>query len=106
MRRLATAALVLTLGACGRPGEAPPAPAAPAPVAAAEPAPRELRRCFATRPAWDDAPVTDLLERAGKLLDGGDAATALACAEEAARQAPRSVEAHEDRAAALADLER
>jgi Flp pilus assembly protein TadD/predicted Zn-dependent protease with MMP-like domain len=47
-----------------------------------------------------------LLDRAGEFLDRGDADGALACAEEAARQAPRSVEAHHDRAVALMRLSR
>jgi tetratricopeptide (TPR) repeat protein len=50
--------------------------------------------------------VSDLLDRAGALFDGSDFVGALACAEEAARQAPRSVEAHHDRAAALVHLDR
>ena len=70
------------------------------------PPPRPLRRCFESLPAWVDPPVSDLLDRAGALFDGGDFAGALACAEEAARQAPRSVEAHHDRAAALVHLDR
>jgi len=71
-----------------------------------EPAARALRRCFSDRPAWSDAPVSDLLDRAGNLFDRDDFAGALACAEEAARAAPRSVEAHHDRAAALLHLGR
>lgn len=66
-----------------------------------EPLARPLRRCFPDQPAWSDAPVSDLLDRAAKLFDRDDFAGALACAEEAARTAPRSVEAHHDRAAAL-----
>lgn len=76
----------------------------PSNVAAPEPEdppPRPLRRCFSDQPEWEDAPVADLLDRAGKLFDAEDYAGALACSEEAARQAPRSVEAHHDRAAAL-----
>ena len=65
-----------------------------------------LRRCFPSGPAWDDAAVADLLDRAADLFDAGDYAGALACAEEAARQAPRSVEAHHNRAVALLHLER
>src|SRR5262245_53928353 len=61
---------------------------------ASEPPPRPLRRCFPDRPAWLDAPVASLLDRAAELFDDSDYAGALACAEEAARQAPRSVEAH------------
>lgn len=71
-----------------------------------EPAPRPLRRCFSDRPTWEEAPVADLLDRAGKLFDAEDFEGAQACSEEAARQAPRSVEAHHDRAAALLHLGR
>jgi tetratricopeptide (TPR) repeat protein len=67
---------------------------------------RPLQRCFADQPAWLDAPVSDLLDHAAALFDEDDFAGALACAEEAARQAPRSVEAHHDRAAALVRLGR
>ncbi|HSZ84226.1 MAG TPA: tetratricopeptide repeat protein [Polyangia bacterium] len=76
------------------------------PAAAPEPPTRPLRRCFPQRPAWDDAPVGDLLDRAADLFDTGDYEGALVCAEEAARQAPRSVEAHHNRAIALLHLER
>jgi tetratricopeptide (TPR) repeat protein len=122
--------LALLAGGCGRPrpAAAPPAgmvaaasaarPAAPAsaPPAgggdkagdkpAAEAPPRELRRCFPDRPSWVDAPVAPLLDRAADLFDAADYEGALACAEEAARQAPRSVEAHHDRAVALLHLDR
>lgn len=88
----------------------PPISAIPSSTVAApgtdEPAARALRRCFSDRPAWSDAPVSDLLDRAGNLFDRDDFAGALACAEEAARAAPRSVEAHHDRAAALLHLGR
>jgi tetratricopeptide (TPR) repeat protein len=110
-------ALVALLGAgavaagCRRP--APPAPPVcpPAPAVAedkepAEPPPRALRRCFAEQPAWVDAPLADLLDRAAELFDKGDYAGTLACAEEAARAAPRSVEAHHNRAIALMRLDR
>lgn len=73
---------------------------------AEQPAPRPLRRCFDHLPAWIDPPVSELLDRAGALFDASDFVGALACAEEAARQAPRSVEAHHDRAAALVHLDR
>jgi tetratricopeptide (TPR) repeat protein len=73
---------------------------------APEPPTRALRRCFPQRPAWDDAAVADLLDRAADLFDAGDYPGALVCAEEAARQAPRSVEAHHNRAVALLHLER
>ena len=53
-----------------------------------------------------DAPVGSLLDRAADLFDVGDYTGALACAEEAARQAPRSVEAHHNRAIALMRLDR
>ena len=76
------------------------------PAKAPEPPTRDLRRCFPQRPAWDDAPVADLLDRAADLFDAGDYPGALVCAEEAARQAPRSVEAHHNRAVALLHLER
>jgi tetratricopeptide (TPR) repeat protein len=74
--------------------------------AVTEPPPRPLRRCFPARPAWVDAAVADLLDRAADLFDAGDYTGALVCAEEAARQAPRSVEAHHNRAVALLHLER
>jgi len=73
---------------------------------ATEPPPRPLRRCFPDRPAWLDAPVASLLDRAAELFDDGDYTGALACAEEAARQAPRSVEAHHNRAISLMRLDR
>lgn len=72
----------------------------------AEPPPRPLRRCFPGQPAWVDAAVADLLDHAADLFDAGDYAGALACAEEAARQSPRSVEAHHNRAVALLHLDR
>ncbi len=95
-----------------------PAEVAKAPVTAAgdkdandskdppEPTPRPLVRCFPEQPAWVDAPVADLLDRASDRFDHGDYAGTLACAEEAARQAPRSVEAHHNRAIALLHLDR
>jgi tetratricopeptide (TPR) repeat protein len=89
------------------PPAAAPGPGGPATNSeAAEPAPRPLRRCFPAEPAWVDAPVDALLDHAADLYDGGDFPGALACAEEAARQAPRSVEAHHNRAIALVRLER
>ncbi|HEY6475326.1 MAG TPA: tetratricopeptide repeat protein [Polyangia bacterium] len=111
-------ALLALLGAgaaaagCRRP--APPvAPVCPPPPIAAaadkdpaDPPPRALRRCFVEQPAWVDAPLGDLLDRAAALFDKGDYAGTLACAEEAARAAPRSVEAHHNRAIALMRLER
>jgi len=50
--------------------------------------------------------VALLLDRAGEYLERSDADGALACAEEAARQAPRSIEAHHDRSVALIRLGR
>ena len=75
-------------------------------AAAKETPPRPLHRCFPERPSWIDAAVADLLDRAGELFDAADFDGALACAEEAARQAPRSVEAHHNRAVALMHLDR
>jgi tetratricopeptide (TPR) repeat protein len=83
-----------------------PKPAAPAAAATNDPPTRPLRRCFSDQPAWMDAPVGSLLDRAADLFDAGDYTGALACAEEAARQAPRSVEAHHNRAIALMRLDR
>ena len=74
--------------------------------ATVEPPPRPLRRCFPDAPSWVDAPVAALLDRAAEMFDGADYEGALACAEEAARQAPRSVEAHHNRAVALLHLDR
>ncbi len=111
MRPAPVTALVFLLVACNDPGvdsHEPWAASTPPSTAAtgAEPDPRPLRRCFPDRPLWEEAPHDQLLERGQHLLDDGDHATALACAEEAAHQAPRSAEAHEDRAMALAALGR
>jgi tetratricopeptide (TPR) repeat protein len=121
---IACVAVALAVGGCRRRTPGPPraaepsasagegAAAAPARTCAApsaevsEPPPRPLRRCFAERPAWLDAPVATLLDRAAELFDDGDYAGALACAEEATRQAPRSVEAHHNRAISLMRLDR
>jgi tetratricopeptide (TPR) repeat protein len=84
----------------------PEATTAVDPAKAPEPPTRDLRRCFPQRPAWDDAAVADLLDKAADLFDAADYQGALVCAEEAARQAPRSVEAHHNRAVALLHLER
>src|SRR5215468_6912745 len=128
-RALAACVALATLGGCrlrtGGAGETgdpaatrPAGPAATASMArscsssstaaadASEPPPRPLRRCFPDRPAWLDAPVASLLDRAAELFDDSDYAGALACAEEAARQAPRSVEAHHNRAISLMRLDR
>lgn len=124
MRARSVLALAVVLGGAGgiacrggaRPGaRVEPTPAAVAPalppssVATGEPEdppPRPLRRCFPDRPAWEEGAVADLLDRAGRLFDAEDFEGALACSEEAARQAPRSIEAHHDRAAALLHLGR
>jgi len=121
------AATSLSSFACHRPKIAPaalasaPAPHEQAPVASepaaaaasaqkstapVEPPPRPLHRCFPDAPSWVDAPVAALLDRAAEMFDGADYEGALACAEEAARQAPRSVEAHHNRAVALLHLDR
>jgi len=83
-----------------------PLPAASADKDPPEPPPRPLQRCFPDQPSWVDAPVADLLDKASVSFDHGDYARTLACAEEAARQAPRSVEAHHNRAIALLHLDR
>jgi Flp pilus assembly protein TadD/predicted Zn-dependent protease with MMP-like domain len=94
-------------GGAGVAAVASPSHSCSAPASDAnEPPPRPLRRCFSDRPAWLDAPVSSLLDRAAELFDDGDYAGALACAEEAARQAPRSVEAHHNRAISLMRLDR
>jgi tetratricopeptide (TPR) repeat protein len=80
--------------------------AAPGKAGTTEPPPRPLRRCFPDTPSWVDAPVSALLDRAAEMFDASDYDGALACAEEAARQAPRSVEAHHNRAVALLHLDR
>jgi Flp pilus assembly protein TadD/predicted Zn-dependent protease with MMP-like domain len=67
---------------------------------------RPLRRCFSELPPWIDPPVADVLDQAGRFLDDEDFEGLLACTEEAARQMPRSVEAHHGRALALMRLGR
>jgi tetratricopeptide (TPR) repeat protein len=67
---------------------------------------RPLRRCFGELPPWIDPPVADVLDQAGRFLDEEDFEGLLACTEEAARQMPRSVEAHHGRALALMRLGR
>src|SRR5262245_35286107 len=68
---------------------------------------RPARRCFAEDgPAAPDRPLEALLDRAADRYDDGDYEAALLCADEASRQAPRSIEAHHNRAAALAQLGR
>ena len=70
------------------------------------PAPHPLKRCFAGDAPGSVRPTSALLDRAADQFDGGEFEGALACAEEAARVEPRSVEAHHDRAAALQELNR
>lgn len=114
-RRVADRPLEPPAAAPSPSGAAPAAPSAHAEEmsdsagegkATKETPPRPLHRCFPDRPSWVDAPVADLLDRAGELFDASDYDGALACAEEAARQAPRSVEAHHNRAIALMHLDR
>jgi tetratricopeptide (TPR) repeat protein len=116
-RRVGDRPLPPTAGAEAKPAAANAAKASDAVAVAAakpdkagdetsEPPPRPLRRCFPERPTWLDAPVGTLLDRAADLYDASDFVGALACAEEAARQAPRSVEAHHNRAIALLRLDR
>lgn len=94
--RAATAAAPVAAASC---------PASAEPAAAAR-SPRPLRRCFPDYPAWVDSPVALLLDQAATYLEQSEYEGVLACAEEAARQAPRSVEAHHDRAIALIRLDR
>src|SRR5215475_4318437 len=54
----------------------------------------------------DKQDVDGALDAAVRAFDAQEYATALACADQAARAAPRSVEAHHDRADALAALGR
>jgi Flp pilus assembly protein TadD/predicted Zn-dependent protease with MMP-like domain len=69
--------------------------------------PRALRRCFdEDTSAGAPRALSLLLDRASERHEAGDFQAALACAEEAVRADPRSVEAHEDRALALAELGR
>jgi len=68
---------------------------------------RPLMRCFTEDASGDPPrPLDALLDRAADRYDHGDYQGSLACAEEAARVEPRSVEAHHDRAAALQELGR
>ena len=88
-----------------RPRRSACSPTGPEAGAFREPPPRPLRRCFEDLPAWADAPSRRCWI-APPTLRRDDYDGALACAEEAARQAPRSVEAHHDRAVALIQLAR
>jgi tetratricopeptide (TPR) repeat protein len=77
------------------------ASASASPAPAREPEPPELPCPVADRQDLDGA-----LDEAARRFDAGDHKIALACAQQAARIAPRSVEAHHDRADALVALER
>ncbi len=57
-------------------------------------------------PVADRQDVDAALDEAARRFEASDYLVALACADQAARAAPRSVEAHHDRADALAALER
>jgi Flp pilus assembly protein TadD len=109
---------LLTIAACGGEPRRQPPPAPPpeaAPVAAAAPPVRAdaaptlardplLGTCAAAAaaPATADALVGALLDEAGQRLDAGAWADAFTCADMAADRAPRSIEAHHLRGAALA----
>jgi predicted Zn-dependent protease with MMP-like domain/Flp pilus assembly protein TadD len=68
---------------------------------------KPLQRCFAADASGAPArPLEAVLDRAAELYRHGDFAASLACAEEAARTEPRSIEAHHDRASALIELGR
>src|SRR5262245_59004904 len=56
---------------------------------------RPARRCFVQdSSASPERSLDELLDRAADRYDANDYEAALVCADEAARQAPRSVEAH------------
>ena len=83
--------------ACAQSSSAPPAAHVPAP----------LRRCFPEDVALGPLrPLGEILDRAASQYDAGEFSGSLACAEEAARLEPRSVEAHHARASALQALDR
>jgi Flp pilus assembly protein TadD/predicted Zn-dependent protease with MMP-like domain len=116
MRRLALVAALCWLGAAScKKTTAPAQPAADdtqrsamrAPQNRDSTEPRPLQRCFPEDASGDPArPLDALLDRAADRYDHGDFVASLACAEEASRVEPRSVEAHHDRAAALQELGR
>jgi tetratricopeptide (TPR) repeat protein len=90
-------------------------PDAPSPQAALyhpTPGPTPEGKEERPRPPQVPCPVTDkqdvdaALDEAARRYERSDYLTALACAEQAAHAAPRSVEAHHDRADALAALDR
>jgi tetratricopeptide (TPR) repeat protein len=108
------AALVVGLCACSvKPAAAPVTPdAAPAPtVSHPAPPPPEGHEERPRPPSVpcavaDKQDVDAALDEAARRFDRADYLAALACAEQATRAAPRSVEAQHDRADALAALER
>jgi tetratricopeptide (TPR) repeat protein len=103
--------LVALAAACGRGGAKDGTPdaggaarmsgTAPAPEPHALPAGR-AEPC----PVADRSDLDAALDESARRLDKSEWAVALGCAEQASRIAPRSVEAHHDRADALAGLER
>src|SRR5262249_5413562 len=116
MRRLACVAILFAIG-CKRSAPATPmggdeaaqrsAMRATQKSDATGPEARPLHRCFTEDLSGDPArPLDALLDRAAERYDHGDFGGSLACAEEASRVEPRSVEAHHDRAAALQELGR
>jgi tetratricopeptide (TPR) repeat protein len=88
------------------------APDAPAPAIHASSSPMLEGKEDRPRPPSAPCPVEDrqdvdaALDEAAHRFEKTDYLVALACAEQASRAAPRSVEAHHDRADALAALER
>lgn len=68
--------------------------------------PHELDKPLVRCPVEDRFDLDAALDKAAERFDAADYVVALACAEQAARISSRSVEAHHDRAAALAALER
>ena len=87
----------------------PPPSASPSvpPVVAKEESPKPLQRCFpGDLGSSPPRSLAEVLDRAADRFDAEDFGGSLACAEEAARTDPRSVEAHHDRAAALQELGR
>jgi Flp pilus assembly protein TadD/predicted Zn-dependent protease with MMP-like domain len=115
MRRLACLAIFFAIG-CKRSAPATPAGGDEAAQRSAmratqksdaSPEARPLHRCFIEDLSGDPArPLDALLDRAAERYDHSDFAGSLACAEEASRVEPKSVEAHHDRAAALQELGR
>lgn len=110
-------AIAWVMGACGSERAAPPPPApAVVPAAAApttpvpppraelsaDPSPLVGTCALPTPPASPEAEVDALLDVAGKRLADAAWADAFTCADMAADRAPRSIEAHHLRAAALA----